>query len=233
MMTCVAIDDEPLALDVIRKHVGDIPFLELTATFTDGLRGLEYLRAHPVDLLVIDIRMPDISGIRIVQSLPDPPMVIFTTAWSEYAVQGFELEAIDYLVKPVRFTRFLQAVEKAQKFSEMRKSLTVGKEEGFMFVKSGYGTVRVNFGEIRFIEGLDDYIRIHFTDGRTPVMSLMSLKSILERLPEGRFLRVHRSFIVAVKLIGSIRRKVIMVGSDRIPVGDTYADAVNEWLAKR
>ncbi len=176
--------------------------------------------------------MPDISGIQFLQSLKQCPMVIFTTAYAEYAVKGFELEAVDYLVKPIKFDRFVQALEKAMKLMAMRNAAMVLPEEDYFFLKSGYETVRVNFSEIRYIEGLDDYIKIHFNDERRPLLSLMSLKSVLEKLPEGRFLRVHRSFIVSLKNVRSVRNKFIFLDGVKIPVGETYAEAVHAWLTK-
>jgi two-component system, LytTR family, response regulator len=231
MMTCIAIDDEPLALEVIRKYVSDTPLVRLTDTFTDAIQALTFLKTHAVDLLILDIQMPDISGIQVLQSLQNRPMVIFTTAYTEYAVKGFELEAVDYLVKPIKFDRFVGALEKANTLKELRNALTAGIDEDFLSVKSGYGIVRISFNEILYIEGLDDYIKIHFTDNRRPVLSLMSLKSVLEKLPGSRFMRVHRSFIVSLKNVRSVRKKYIFLDTLKIPVGDTYADAVHAWLS--
>jgi two-component system, LytTR family, response regulator len=231
MMTCIAIDDEPLALEVIRKYVSDTPLVSMAGAFTDAIQALTFLKTRSVDLLILDIQMPDISGIQFLQSLQQRPMVIFTTAYSEYAVKGFELEAVDYLVKPIKFERFVGALEKAVKLMAMRNAVTASVDEEFLSVKSGYGTVRINFNEILYIEGLDDYIKIHFTDERRPVLSLMSLKSVLEKLPEGRFMRVHRSFIVSLKCVRSVRKKHIFLDTCKIPVGDTYADAVHDWIS--
>ncbi|MCX6266738.1 MAG: LytTR family DNA-binding domain-containing protein [Bacteroidetes bacterium] len=231
MMTCIAVDDEPLALEVIRKYATDTPHIRLINAFTDAIQALTFLQTQPVDLIFLDIRMPDISGIRFLKSLTQPPMVIFTTAYAEYAVKGFELEAIDYLVKPIKFERFITAVEKAQKLLAMRNAIPEGAQDDFMFVKSGYQTFRINFTEVKYIEGLDDYIKIHFEDERKPLLSLMSLKSILEKLPEGGFMRVHRSFIVSLRNVRSVRKKYIFLESIKIPIGDTYADAVHSWLS--
>jgi len=231
MMTCIAIDDEPLALEVIRKYVSDTPLVRLVNTFTDAIQALAFLKTQQVDLLILDIQMPDISGIHFLQSLQQRPMVIFTTAYSEYAVKGFELEAVDYLVKPIKFERFVGALEKARNLAAMRHAVAATAEEEFFSVKSGYGTVRINFNEILYIEGLDYYIKIHFTGDKRPFLSLMSLKSVLEKLPEGRFLRVHRSFIVSLKSVRSVRKKHIFLDTGKIPVGDTYANAVHEWIS--
>jgi DNA-binding LytR/AlgR family response regulator len=231
MMTCIAIDDEPLALEVIKKYVSDTPLVQLTNTFTDAIQALAFLKTHSVDLILLDIHMPDISGIQFLQSLKQRPMVIFTTAYSEYAVKGFELEAVDYLVKPIKFDRFVKAIEKARKMMAIKSALTESSEDGFLTVKSGYSSTPVSFNNILYIEGLDDYIRIHFLDEQKPILSLISLKSVLEKLPEARFMRVHRSFIVSLKNVKSVRKKFIFLGNVKIPIGDTYAESVHAWLS--
>lgn len=231
MMTCIAIDDEPLALEVIKKYASDTPLIQLINTFTDAIQALSFIKVHPVDLIILDIQMPDISGIQFFQSLQVKPMVIFTTAYSEYAVKGFELEAIDYLVKPVHFDRFIKALLKARKVIS-RQATKVGTDESFFFVKSGYAMVRIAFNDILYIEGLDDYIKIHFVNKlKPPVLSLMSLKSVMEKLPEDQFKRVHRSFIIPLQKITSIRNKTIYLEKSKVPLGDTYADSIREWLA--
>ncbi len=231
-MTCIAIDDEPLALEVIKKYVSDTPLVRLTDTFTDAIQALTFLKTHTVDLILLDIHMPDISGLQFLQSLQQRPMVIFTTAYAEYAVKGFELEAVDYLVKPIKFERFVKSLEKARKLMAMHTAMDVSPEDGFLVVKSGYSLARINFSNIRYIEGLDDYIRIHFLDEQKPILSLMSLKSVMEKLPEGRFMRVHRSFIVSLKNVKSVRKKYIFLENVKIPIGDTYHEAVHSWLSE-
>jgi DNA-binding LytR/AlgR family response regulator len=232
MMKCIAVDDEPLALEVIRKYTADTPLLQLLETFTDAIQALSFLKTRTVDLIILDIHMPDISGIQLIQSLKDPPMVIFTTAYSEYAVKGFELQAVDYLVKPVRFERFMKAVEKAARIKELMHNVKPAPEEDCIFVKSGYGQVRVNLSDIRYIEGLDDYLKIHRAGDAAPVLSQTSLKSILEKLPADRFMRVHRSFIVSLKHIRYVRKKTIRLEGVDLPVGDTYAGDVINWLLR-
>jgi DNA-binding LytR/AlgR family response regulator len=230
MITCIAVDDEPLALAVIKKYCSDTPLVTLVNSFTDAIQALTFLKIQKVDMIILDIHMPDISGIQFLQSLKERPMVIFTTAYAEYAVKGFELEAVDYLVKPVKFERFLAAIEKARKLMAMQAAAKTGVESDSIFVKSGYEIVQVNLNDILYIEGLDDYIKIHFTDGKRQVLSLMSLKAILEKLPGNRFLRVHRSFIVSLKSVRSVRNKMILLENLKIPVGDTYLEAVQDWL---
>jgi len=231
MMTCIAVDDEPLALEVIKNYAASTPIIRLVNTFTDAIQAQMFLKAQPVDLIILDIRMPDISGIQFLQSLNNPPLVIFTTAYAEYAVKGFELEAVDYLLKPVKFERFVRALEKAERMIAMLAGAPGTHGEGSLFIKSGYGNVRILFSEILYIEGLDDYIRIQFADRRQPLLTLMSLKSIQEKLPADRFLRVHRSFIVSLNHVRSVRKKTVFLGNTGIPVGDTYSEAVQTWLS--
>jgi two-component system, LytTR family, response regulator len=230
-MTCIAIDDEPLALEIIRRYSADTPLINLVNTFTDAIQALTFLKTQKVDLIILDIQMPDISGIQFYNSLQEKPMVIFTTAFAEYAVKGFELEAVDYLVKPIRFERFVKALMKAEKH-HLRKSAILPQDEGFFFVKSGYYMIKIAFNDISYIEGLDDYIKIHLLNkAKSPVLSLMSLKSAMEKLPDDKFMRVHRSFIIPLSKITSIRNKTIYLEKLKIPLGDTYQEAVQSWLA--
>jgi len=220
MIECIAIDDEHLALEVIKKYAVDTPLLRLVQTFTDVFQANSYLKFRSVDLIFLDIHMPDINGIQFFESLKVKPLVIFTTAFSEYAVKGFDLEAVDYLVKPIRFERFLQAVNRVQKVMENRVAEIPGKD--FIIVKSEYQSVRISCDDISFIEGLDDYVKIHLQNNPKPLLSLMSLKAILNKLPHGQFMRVHRSFIVPIRLIQSIRNRQISLGEVQLPVGETY-----------
>jgi two-component system, LytTR family, response regulator len=229
MIRCIAIDDEPIALEVIKQYVAQIPIINLTNVFTDAIQALTFLKSHQTDLIILDIHMPDISGIQLIKALPEKTNFIFTTAFSEYAVKGFELEAIDYLVKPFTFERFMTALVKVKKFI----SQPAGEEESLkahIFVKSEYYSVKINLDEIQYIEGLDDYIKIYIQNAK-PVLSLMSLKAILEKLPKEQFMRVHRSFIVPLGSILSIRNKRIYLDQREIPIGETFYESVKEWLA--
>jgi len=229
MIRAIAIDDEPLALEVIRKYAGETPLLDLMATYTDAFEALNYLKTHQPDLLLLDIHMPDINGIQLFQGLKEKPWVIFTTAHPQYAVKGFDLDAVDYLVKPIKFDRFLRAVTKVDK---LLNPMIPSDEEEFIFVKSGYQTIRIILSQIIYIEGLDDYIKIHLSNPKTPlVLSLMSMKGILEKLPPARFMRVHRSFIVPLGKGTSIRGKYIYLDSVKVPVGDSFTTPVQAWIS--
>lgn len=228
-LSCVAIDDEPLALSVIANYVARFPALKLLATFDDAISGAEFLRKTPVDLLFVDIQMPDILGTELVRAMPVKPMVIFTTAYKQFAHEGFELEALDYLLKPIDFTRFSRTVNKAIDYHAY-KNASGKTEEQFLFVRSEYRLVKIDLAEILFIESMEDYCRINLVAG-DPVLTLSPLKTLLEKLPEKEFMRIHRSFVVPLGKISSIvNRKVLLRSGKELPVGDRFIDEVQRRL---
>ncbi len=229
-LKCIAIDDEPFALELIRQYVAKVPELKLIQTFDDAITGGEFLRTNKVDLLFIDINMPDITGIELVRSLTDKPTTIFTTAYKKFAFEGFELEAIDYLLKPISFERFSKAVQRAISFHELRnpqKNADTGSE--YFFVRSEYKMIKIELDNILYIEGLEDYIKIHLANEK-PVLTLMTLKAIIEKLPVKDFKRIHRSYIIPVNKVKSIlNRKVTLTNGTELPISDSYASFINEW----
>jgi two-component system, LytTR family, response regulator len=228
---CIAIDDEPLALELIRGYLLKFPALQLVQTFDDAITGGEFLRNNPVDLLFIDINMPDITGLDLVRSLPEKPMIIFTTAHKKFAIEGFELDAIDYLLKPISFERFSKAVTKAIEYCEYKKK-TKNEAAEHLFVYAEYRMVKINIAEIEYIESLEDYIKIHFVNAK-PILTLMTLKGVLEKLPTNKFKRIHRSYIVAMDKVNSIlNRKAKLQSSAELPISDSYAGFINEWKKK-
>ncbi|MET0392421.1 MAG: LytTR family DNA-binding domain-containing protein [Chitinophagaceae bacterium] len=230
-LKCIAIDDEPPALALVRDYIARCPSLQLLHTFDDAITGGEYLRQHSVDLLFVDINMPDITGLDLVRSLEIRPMIIFTTAHKKFAFEGFELDAVDYLLKPVSFERFSKAVQKAVEYAAYRKK-TQDPEAGHLFVYAEYRLLKIDFGDIGYIESLEDYIRIHLLHGK-PVMTLMTLKGVLEKLPPGKFQRVHRSYIVATGHIRSVlNRRITLISGVEIPVSDSYAGFLKEWKSR-
>ena len=227
-LKCIAIDDMPYALELIRLYAGRIPELHLVQTFEDAISGAEFLKQNPVDLLFIDINMPDISGLDLVRSLQVKPLVIFTTAYKNYAFEGFELEALDYLLKPIEFERFAKAVKKALDLQALRNKPQPENFESF-FVYSEYQAIQVNPAEICYIESLKNYLQIHL-ENKEVITTAMSLKKMLEKLPLGQFLRIHRSYVVPVAKVKSIlNRKVLLSSGLTLPVGDSYAQAVQAW----
>lgn len=237
-MNCIAIDDEPLALDLLKDYMDKIPFMKLDQTFTNPIEGLSYLQENKVDLVFLDVELPYLSGIEFVKCLHSRPQVIFTTAYEKYAVAGYDLEITDYLVKPIMFERFLKAGNKAYNLNKLSRKEIGHKETvlpekesqlDFIMVKTGYNTINVNLNDILYIEGLKDYIKI-YTPGKT-ILTLNSLKRLQEILPESRFVRVHRSFIVALQKIDSIQRNRIVIGKTFVPVGENYKNAFKDTIA--
>lgn len=227
-LKCIAIDDEPPALVLLKEYISRTPALQLVQGFDDAIAGGEFLRNNPVDLLFIDINMPDISGLDLVRSLEQRPMIIFTTAHKKFAIDGFELDAIDYLLKPISFERFSKAVSKAVEYADYKTRSIVSEAEA-LFVYSEYRMVKVPLAEIEYIESLEDYIRIHLT-GSKPIMTLMTMKKVLEKLPDSKFRRIHRSYIVAISKVKSIlNRKATLLSSAELPISDSYLDFIDEW----
>ncbi|NIJ50865.1 LytR/AlgR family response regulator transcription factor [Dyadobacter arcticus] len=228
-MNCIAIDDEPLALQILEKYMSSFPLLNLVKTFDDAVEGAVFLRNNSVDLLFIDINMPDLSGLDLVSQLAQKPMVIFTTAYKNFAHEGFELEAVDYLLKPISFERFEKAVHKALDRYQFKKA---NQEEvsGSIVVRSEYKMIKVALNDIEYIEGMEDYIKIHLQSTRHPVLTLMSLKGILEMLPENQFSRIHRSYIVPDIFVKSIQNKKVKLVTDiELPVSDSYVGFIERW----
>lgn len=234
-MNCIIVDDEPLAIDLIEDFTQRIPFIKVVSSCKNAIEAIEVLNSKKIDLIFLDIQMPDISGIQLVQSIEQKPMVIFTTAYSEFAVESYNLNAVDYLLKPFSFERFLKAVNKAYslysnrtvdkqppEFADTGKENEYKEESGYIFVKTGYKTIRIKLSDILYIEGLKDYVKIY--SGSKPVLTLQSLKVLEEKLPQKHFLRVHKSYIVALNKIDSIERNIIRIGEKRIPVGDSYRE---------
>ena len=220
MITCIAIDDEPLSLEIISDYVSKVSFLDLKGTFTDPFKATEVLKNEKIDLLFLDIEMPDLNGMQYVRSLKQQPMVIFTTAYNQYAVEGFDMDAIDYLLKPIEFERFFKAVNKAYDYH--RYTTNQQQQEGnYIFVKSDYQIKKINIDDITHVEGLDDYIKIYC--GENFILTLMTMKTILSKLPSQRFIRVHRSYIVSLPHIDSIQRNRIKIGNILIPVSESYS----------
>lgn len=230
MMRCLIIDDEPLAIELLEDFVSKVSFLKLEKSCSSAFEAMELIQSKKIDLIFSDIEMPDFTGIEFIKSLENKPLIIFTTAYSHYAVEGFNLNAVDYLVKPIPFHRFIKAVNRANEFFCLKsgKEFTSGEaptkkiNPDFIFVKSEYENIKVNLNTIKYIEGLKDYIKI-YTDKPKPILTLNSLKAFEDKLPSN-FIRVHRSFIVSLNHIDSVQRNRIVIGDIRIPIGQNYKD---------
>jgi len=238
-MKCIAIDDEPLALNIIKDYAGRIDYLDLIACCTNPLEAIKILNKEEIDLIFLDIHMPNISGLDLIKSLGKIPLFIFTTAYSKYALDGFELNALDYLLKPFSFERFFKAVNKAYEISILRKNkqgfVAHGNDhsesEKYLMIKVEYSTVRLNIKDILYIEGLKDYVKVY--TGKRPILTKSTMKNMEEKLPSDSFVRVHKSFIVSGSKIDSIENNRILIGEKRIPVGNLYKNNFNSFLESK
>lgn len=239
-MKCIIIDDEPLAIDVVESYVQQVGGIEIVAKCTNPLEAITLLNKHQVDLVFLDIEMPNLTGIDLVKAIDNMPQFIFTTAYPEYAIDGFNLNATDYLVKPIPFHRFLKAISRAKEKYELENKVVVNTPvkdvaapvnvDNFIFVKSEYENIKINIDTIVYLQGLKDYIKIYTSNADRPVLTLSSFKDILEKLPALKFIRVHKSYVVNIEHIRAIQKSKILVQDMRIPVGETYKDTVMKRL---
>jgi DNA-binding LytR/AlgR family response regulator len=244
-MNCLAIDDEPLALNIIEEFCSKIDFLTLVKKCNSAFEAIEVVNKKSIDLIFLDIHMPDISGLDFFKSIPNPPLVIFTTAYSEFALEGFELNAVDYLVKPIPFSRFFMAVNRAFELFNLRRAENEGTEpvstskqnkleananEKFLLIKVEYSTVRVDYSSILYIEGLKDYIKIYTTEKM--LLTKSTMKNIQSKLPALMFFRVHKSFIVSFDYIRKIENNRIVINDKYIPIGEQYKEEFYKYVNK-
>ena len=232
MMKCIAVDDEKYVLDLLVDNIQKVPFLQLVSRCRNALEAAEVLHREPVDLIFLDIQMPGLNGLQFIKTLQQPPMVIFVTAYSEHAVEGFELNAVDYLLKPVSFERFMKACNKAyERFSLQQKTPVKDDKPGYFFVYVEYNQVKITVEEILYIEGMKDYAKIYLSSSNRPVITKMSLKNIEEKLSGYRFVRIHKSYIVSADKVTAIKRDLICIGNTELPVSDFYKPAVEQMLS--
>jgi len=233
-ISCVIVDDEPMALNLVESYVEKTPFLVLKRKCSSAIEAMEFIKTNPVDLLFLDIQMPDLTGLEFSKMLPRDTRVIFTTAFDQYALEGFKVEALDYLLKPFDYAEFLAAANKANTWFELvkgKRQTVLSEEKEFLFVKSEYKQLRIKLADVLYFEGLKDYIKIWLKDTPKPILTLMSLKLLQEELPETQFLRVHRSFIVSLKNIEVIERSQIIINNQRITVSEQYKPKFLEFVA--
>ncbi|RPE00812.1 DNA-binding response regulator [Aureibaculum marinum] len=232
MIRCIAIDDEPLALKQIASYIDKTPFLTLIYQFESAFQAISFIQENEVDLMFVDINMPDLNGMDFVKSLNNPPKVIFTTAYSEYALDGFKVDAIDYLLKPIGYIQFLKATEKAKnrlKPKEIDKT-EIHSNDKFLFIKSEYKIVRINLVDIKYIEGMREYVRIHLSNDK-PIMALMSMKKMEKFLPDTNFMRVHRSFLVNLDKITMVERnRIVFDEKTYIPISEQHKEKFQKFL---
>ncbi len=235
LLKCAITDDEPLALDLLESYVRKTPSLELVGKYRSAVEALSGLKENPADLLFLDIQMPELDGIGLSEMIPASTRIVFTTAFGNYALEGYRVNALDYLLKPVSYQDFMRSVNKALEWFGIARKAAGNAVSGpdvkdCLYVKSEYRLVRIPFGSILYIEGLKDYVKFYMDSSDSPVLSLMSLKNLEEVLPKDRFLRVHRSFIVSLAGIRAIDRGRIIMDKGVIPIGDTYREAVQKLI---
>jgi len=250
ILNCIAVDDEPLALGLVTSFIGQTPFLNLVGKFSSAVEALKAVHAQKIDVIFLDIQMPDLNGIELARVLDnsksDKPRIIFTTAYNQFALEGYKVDALDYLLKPFNYEEFLHAATKALNYAELvQRSNTPATatatatlppeeriEDEYLFLKVEYQLVRIALSDILYIEGLKDYVKVWLKSQEKPILSLTSLKSLEEKLPSKKFMRVHRSFIVSLDKINSITRNALQIGKVNITVGDQYKDSFSQFLSK-
>jgi two-component system response regulator LytT len=239
-LQCIAVDDEPLALGLVCAFIEKTPFLNLAGRFSSAVEALQVIHSEHIDVIFLDIQMPDLTGIELARVIEKAgnkaPRIIFTTAFNQYALDGFRVDALDYLLKPFNYEEFLRAASKAQAYAELlQKASSAGSTEPkdeYLFLKVEYQLVRIAYDDILYTEGLKDYVKVHLKSDAKPVLSLTSLKALEEKLPSSKFMRVHRSFIVNLDKISAVTRNTIQIGSTTIPVSDQYKEGFNQFLSK-
>ena len=238
---CLAIDDEPLALRQLATYVEKIPYLQLVGACQSALEAKEIMDQEVIDAIFIDINMPDLNGMEFVKQMQVPPLVVFTTAYSEYAIEGFKVDAVDYLLKPFGLQDFQRAAQKVKHRYELEhrtmteeSSIVVDElDSDAMFLKSDYKTVRINISDIRYVEGMSEYLKIYIEDHK-PLVVLLSMKRLEERLPSNSFMRIHRSYIINLRKILEVNKNRVILGEDAyLPIGDNYKEAFNDYLASK
>ena len=236
-LTCWIIDDEPLAIELLESYVAKTSFLKLTGSYSSALEAMKDVTSQSVDIIFLDIQMPEISGMEFARFIEADTRIIFTTAFSEYALEGYRVDALDYLLKPITYTNFLIATKKALKWFEMKESSSqknssaaYEQEEEQMFVKADHKLIRVLFKDILYIEGWKDYVKIHLKDKPHPILSLMSMKGLEETLPSAKFIRIHRSYIIQKNKIDSVSKNRVKIGDKELPIGESYKEEFNKVI---
>jgi len=230
MVQCIAIDDEPLALELLVDNISKVPYLQLVAACDNAMEAMKILQQQPIDLVFLDIQMPGLTGLQFIQTLKEKPMFILVTAYEKYALEGFELEVIDYLVKPVALPRFIKACNKANELYQLKakpRQINADNNPGYLFVHVDYSQVKVVFDDIAYIEGLKDYIKIHLKSTSRAIITRMSMKSVEDLLPASLFIRIHKSYIVSVKHITAIRKNSVFIDAVELPVSENYRDVIS------
>jgi DNA-binding LytR/AlgR family response regulator len=235
MIRCLAVDDEPLALELLEDNISKLPYLKLVASCDNALEAMKIMEHEKIDLIFLDIQMPGLTGLQFIQSMTVKPMIILVTAYEKFALEGFNLDVTDYLLKPVSLDRFMKACNKAKELFELKKlpvENSAGNDPGYFFVNVDYSMLKITTADIMYIEGLKDYIKIHLKSSQHPVVTRMPMKTIEEQLPANAFLRIHKSYIISIAFITTIRKSGVFIGAIELPVSDNYRDAVIAMMGK-
>jgi DNA-binding LytR/AlgR family response regulator len=232
MMRCIAVDDEKLVLDLLIDNIGQVPYLQLVKACRNAMEAIEVLQHEKINLIFLDIQMPRLNGLQFIQTLQHPPMIILITAYEKYALESYNLNVVDYLLKPVSFERFLKACNKAKELFDLKNDKTQEQAADHIFVNVEYTLVKVLFADILFVEGLKDYIKIHLASASKAVLTKMSLKAMEEKLPADKFIRVHKSFIIATDKVTVIKRDFACIDNHEIPVSDFYKENLSRLTNK-
>jgi DNA-binding LytR/AlgR family response regulator len=232
MIKCIAVDDEPLALQLLQDNISKVPFLKLEAACSDAFEAMKALQEHKIDLVFIDIQMSGLSGLQFIGSLENKPLVIFITAYKQYAIESYDLSVVDYLVKPVALDRFIRACNRAKELYELKANKQQQPTAEYFFVNADYSQVKVMFDDIISIEGLRDYIKINIKSDRKPLIVRTSLKAIETELPQNKFIRIHKSWVVAISEITAVRKNSIFINGLEMSIGETFREAVEKLVRK-
>ena len=235
MLRCIAVDDEPLALELLEDNISKVPYLQLIAQCSNAMEAMKVLQQQTADLIFLDIQMPGLTGLQFIQTLSKRPMIILITAYEKFALEGFNLDVVDYLVKPVPFDRFVKACNKAFELYQLKNRSKENNNEvapDYFFVGVDYSQLKVVHSDIKYIEGLKDYIKIHLKSSSKAIITRMSMKSMEEQLPANQFIRIHKSYIVSVAFITAIRKSSVFVEQLELPVSETYQDALMKLTGK-
>ena len=236
MLRCIAVDDEPLALELLEDNISKVPYLQLEATCSNAMEAIKVLQQKQIDLIFLDIQMPGLTGLQFIQSMTEKPLIILITAYEKYALEGFNLDVLDYLVKPVSLERFVKACNKAWELHQLRSKPTGTTDTrlaDYIFVNADYSLLKVVMDDIMWVEGLKDYIKIHLKSSSRAVITRMTMKAIEDMLPPARFIRIHKSYIAAMGFITSVRKSSVMIGSMELPVSETYQDGLIRLTGKQ
>jgi two-component system LytT family response regulator len=236
MLHCMAVDDEPLALELLEDNISKVPYLHLEATCSNAMEAIKVLQEKSIDLIFLDIQMPGLTGLQFIQSMTERPMIILITAYEKYALEGFNLNVIDYLVKPVSLDRFVKACNKAWELYQLKskpKEPTDSRLNDYIFVNADYSLLKVVMDDIMWVEGLKDYVKIHLKSSPKSVITRMTMKGMEDMLPPARFIRIHKSYIAGMSFITSVRKSSIMIGDMELPVSETYQDGLMKLTGRQ